>query len=78
MHRFGTSVRKDPKREDWPGPGDTNVPSYTKGEKTSHNRKKTLFTTKELELDPATLKLLRDKVSSNKMKFKGDSLGPGQ
>lgn len=30
--RFGTSVRKDPRREDWPGPGDTNVMSYTDGE----------------------------------------------
>jgi hypothetical protein len=37
--RFGTSVRKDLKREDWPGPGGTDVPSYTKGSKTNHNKK---------------------------------------
>lgn len=30
MYRFGTSTRKDIKRnKDWPGPGDTDVPSYT-------------------------------------------------
>ena len=28
--RFGTGVRKDVRRnENWPGPGDTNVPEYT-------------------------------------------------
>ena len=27
--RFGTSTRKDPKKDDVPGPGDTNVPHFT-------------------------------------------------
>ena len=27
--RFGTGGRKDVRRTDWPGPGDTNVPEYT-------------------------------------------------
>ena len=29
LNSFGTSKRKDPKRENFPGPGDTKVPSYT-------------------------------------------------
>ena len=29
--RFGTSERKDVRRENWPGPGDTDVPDYTTG-----------------------------------------------
>lgn len=36
---FGTTVaRKDPKREDWPGPFDTNRKSFTKGSRTEHTR----------------------------------------
>jgi len=26
LNRFGTNGRQDPKRNDWPGPGDTHVP----------------------------------------------------
>lgn len=29
LNSFGTSKRKDPRRENWPGPGDTNVPTFT-------------------------------------------------
>ena len=31
FYRFGTSERKDIRRENWPGPGDTEVPDYTTG-----------------------------------------------
>lgn len=58
--KFGTSVRKDLKREDWPGPGGTDVPTFTKGEKTNHSKKVTLFTTKETDLNPDNLKKIRD------------------
>jgi hypothetical protein len=36
---FGTSERKDIKREDWPGPGDTNVPDYTKGDRKEFSKR---------------------------------------
>jgi len=39
-----------------------NLPSYTRGSMTSHNRKKTLFTTQELELDQKKLKAIRRKI----------------
>ena len=60
FHRFGTGVKKDILKDDWPLPGvndglgqryaqsqmaQINVTSYTKGSKKCHNRKKTLFTT---------------------------------
>ena len=41
--RFGTSIRKDLKREDWPGPGDTDVPTYTKGGRKPFLRKDTFW-----------------------------------
>ena len=92
IFRFGTSVKKVPKKDDWPLPGvvdptatdkqsgyrfaqtdaQINLPSYTRGSKKSHNRKKTLFTTQEIELDPVKLKAIRDKIYQ-----KGDALGPG-
>ena len=48
------------------------LPSYTTGEKTSHTRKKTLFTTKEVETNEEVLKKERDKIYA-----KSDGLGPG-
>lgn len=74
--RFGTSQRGRHGRQmslNWPGPGDTDVPSYTKGEGKSHTRKPTIFTTQEIELDEKKLKAIRDKIYQ-----KGDGLGPDQ
>lgn len=48
------------------------MPSYTKGNKKKFTRKPTIFTTKELELNPDELKKIRDRIYQ-----KGDGLGPG-
>lgn len=37
--RFGSAGRKDVRREDWPGPGDTEVPTFTKGSKKEFSRR---------------------------------------
>lgn len=80
MCRFGTGIRKEFKKDPVPGPGTHEAPEYIKIK--SHNawaddKNKTMFQTKQQNLDPAYLKNEREKVSTNKMKFKGDSLGPG-
>jgi len=62
--KFGTSIRKDPKRPDWPGPGDTSVPSYTEyGRKTKFQAQ---------QLDPKELDKLREQLTR-----KDDGIGPG-
>ena len=73
--RFGTSVRRDPKRAQLPCPGTYEAPEYIKIK--SHNVRaadmnKTMFTTQEQELRPEKLKEIRDKMSA-----KEDGLGPG-
>jgi hypothetical protein len=66
IHRFGTSTRKDVRRNvNWPGPGDTNVPEYT-----TAGRKIKLQTQ---ITDPEALKQAR--LNINKQ---DDGLGPGQ
>ena len=54
--RFGTSIRKDKKVNDWPGPGDTNVPTHTT------DGRKTQFP-KQI-LDPKELKKIRDNINA--------------
>ena len=67
--RFGTSVRKEPKRPDWPGPFDTERPSYTTGGRTEHSK---WDSSQRQILNAKKLKELRSKLDA-----KGDSLGPG-
>lgn len=62
--KFGTSIRKDPKRPDWPGPGDTNVPEYTE-----YGRKITLQKQKMTAKD---IQDARDLINK-----KDDGIGPG-
>jgi len=61
---FGTSKRKDPRRENWPGPGDTNVPTFTTdGRKTKLAKQIT---------DPKILAKERKRLTAEGT----DSLGP--
>ena len=68
FNRFGTSMRKDRDREDWPAPGTHNLPSYTKGSRTHFSKRDT---GKDQILDPRKLAEIRKKLSA-----KGDGLGP--
>ena len=62
-------MRKDVKRQDWPGPFDTDVPSYTKGGRTEFSK----WDSRQAQvLDPKKLAEMRAKLDQ-----KGDGLGPG-
>ena len=62
--------RPDIRRNDWPGPGDTDVPSYTLGDrKRCHARDSSL----DQILDPKKLDDMRRKT----LNYKSDLLGPG-
>ena len=68
-YRFGKVERKDPKRNDWPGPADQNLKSSIKDGKGKHDKP----TFPERITDPAKLKKLRQGIQKE-----DNSLGPGQ
>ena len=43
IYRFGANGRSDPKRNDWPGPADTNVPIQPTKEGVFTNGRRTKF-----------------------------------
>ena len=70
INRFGTNGRQDPKRNDWPGPGDTNVPLQPTDKTGYTNGRRTKFPT---NLCPKP----GEKLERKEEPIEHDGLGPG-